>query len=133
MVGHFSVHRAYDGNLVDHAGRMRKDFAHLDTALTITLELVRGRESGTRLALGTQILGGEILPGIFFEQWFGVESVDVRRPAIHEQVNDMLGTGRKMGRAGCHRVGHAAGRARGCFRAKQTGEPKSGQAHAGTG
>ena len=40
---------------------------------------------------------GSGLPWYFVEQGLGIERVDVRRAAVHEQVDDLLGPGRKLG------------------------------------
>ena len=54
---------------------------------------------GPGLALGRQVPPGSGWPAYFVERRLGVERIDVRRPAVHEQVDDALGLGREMRRA----------------------------------
>ena len=49
--------------------------------------------------LGRQVAAGQRLAGVLGERRLGVERVDVRRPAVHEQVDDVLGLGREVRRA----------------------------------
>ena len=56
------------------------------------------------LAFGAEVRLGSGLPWYFVEHRLGVERVDVRRPAVHEQVDDLLGPGREVGRPRGQRV-----------------------------
>ena len=71
---------------------------------------------------------GSGLAGVLGEQRLGVERVDVRRPAVHEQVDDVLGLGREVRRVRQQRI--AAGRG-GCLCcAEQVAEGQCAEAHA---
>ncbi len=92
MIGDVGVHRADHADVVDHPGRVREQVADFDPALAVLLEL-EGRAHGRAgLALGGQI-GRHRLAVVAVEHRLGVERVDVRRPAVHEQVDDPLGPG----------------------------------------
>ena len=51
------------------------------------------------------LANGSGLPSSRVKQRLGVERVDVRRPALHEQEDDPLGPRRKMRRLGGERIG----------------------------
>ena len=52
---------------------------------------------------------GKHLAGVFFERGFGVERIDVRRAAVHEQMNDSFGLRGERGALGQAGVGRAGG------------------------
>ena len=43
-----------------------------------------------------QVRHRQLLAGVFCKRRLGIERIDVARPAVHEQVDDALGLGRKM-------------------------------------
>ena len=55
-------------------------------------------KSRAGLALGAQMLARQGLPGVLRQHGLGIERVDVRRPAIEEEVDDPLGLGREVRR-----------------------------------
>ncbi len=117
VVRHVGMHRTDHGNVVDVPGCLGKQFADLDAAGTVLLELERRRERRARLALGAQIAAGQFLAGVFLQRRLGIERIDVAWTAVHEQMNDVLGLARKLRGARSHRVliGGARG---GCSRAQ---------------
>ncbi len=71
------------------------------------------------------------LAGILRQRRLGIERIDVRRPAVHEQVDDALGLGRKVRRARRQRVGvdHVLGGEQ-AFAAEELSQAERGEAHA---
>ncbi len=114
VIGNVGVHRADHAQLVGVLPQVREQLADLDAALTILLELERGSEGGSRLPLGPQVFVGQLLAVVAGQNRLGVERVDVRRTAVQEDVNDVLGTGRELWRFGSQRILelHRAGRRR---------------------
>ena len=86
MIGH---HGANDGHVVHAGGQIWKQLAHVGSTLAVLPELVGRRQdlvadienSGRRLER-------DCLSVFSFEPGLGIEGVDLRRPAIHEQKND---------------------------------------------
>jgi hypothetical protein len=129
VIGNVGVHRADDGDVVDMLRRVRKQLADLDAAFAILLELKRRGECRAGLPLGAEVLGRQVLAGVFVERDLAVERIDVARAAVHEQVDHPLGLRRKM-RGARERVGFAsAGRAARSARRRQT--EKAGPYRAG--
>ena len=78
---------------------LRKEVADFDAALAVLAELERRGEGGAGLALGAPgCRRAAAWPAYFVEHRLGIERIDVRRPAVHEQVDDVLGLGREMRR-----------------------------------
>ena len=73
---------------------VREELADLDAALAVLLELERRRERRAGAPLGLQ-RDRQRLAGVLRERRLGVERVDVRRAAVHEQVDDALRLGGK--------------------------------------
>ena len=107
-------------------GRLGEQLADLDAALAVLRELERRAHGRAGLALGAQIAAGQRLAVILVQQRLGIERVDLRRPAVHEQVHDLLGLAGKVRRLGRQRS--AAPPAVAARRAAQ--QPVGGQ-HAG--
>ena len=118
-----------------HLGDVRKELADLDAALAVLLELERRREGRAGLALGAAgCRVGSALPAYFCQRRLGIERIDVRRAAVHEQVDDALGLGGKLRRLGQERV--AARHGRGLREGRQVAqlrEGEAGQPHAAAG
>ena len=119
MVWHVGAHRADHADIVDALGGFREKLAHFDAALPVFLKLEHRRERRPGLALGPQVLRRQRLPLVLGKRGLRVERVDVRRPAVHEQVDDALGLRRELGQPRRQRV-DLPGR-RGRFRSKQSG------------
>ena len=71
---------------------------------------------------------GSSLAGVFVEHRLGVEGVDVRRAAVHEDVDDALGFGGEVGCVRAERIGRGGG----CFLGAddQVAECECAEAHA---
>ena len=85
----------------------------------------RRRHQGAGLAAG---LEADALAVPLRQLRLGVEGIDLRRPAVHEQVDDALGLGREVRRLGSERIGQAPGRAASCIgqQARQTEHTEAG-------
>jgi hypothetical protein len=85
---------------------MRKQLRHLDTALALLAGLERrGRRLETALVAGHEgdaLLAedrlGYLLAVQFLELRLGVEKIDMRRTAGHEEIDDVLDVGREVRR-----------------------------------
>ncbi len=111
MVRHVGMHRANDRDVVDRLRRAPKNFADFNSALAIFVELKWRCECGAGLPFRRQHAAGQGLAGIFGERWLGVERIDVRRAAVHEQMDDVFGTRGEMRRSRQQRVGCRRGSA----------------------
>ena len=98
VIRHIRVHRANHRDVVDVLGDVRKQFAHLDAALAVLLELERRLKRRAGVALGLQIVHRQRLAVQFGQRRLRIERIHVRRSAIREDVNDALGLGRKVRR-----------------------------------
>ena len=96
------MHRADDADVVDDAGDVGQQFGDFGTALTMFFEL-----EGT----GQQLSAGRVgeaecdvalvrLAVVLGELGLGIQQVDVRRAAVHEERDHRLGLWRKVGRLG---------------------------------
>jgi hypothetical protein len=72
--------------------------ADLDPALAVPLEPERRAQGGACLALGAKGRAWKQLAVMFRQQWIGVKGAHLRRPAIHEQVDDLPRSRGKVGR-----------------------------------
>src|SRR5688500_5629690 len=82
---------------------MGKQFAHLDAAPSIFLELEGRPKSRARLPLRLQIEGQRFaMPPV--ERRYRIKRIDLRRPAIGEDVNHTLRLRGEMRRAGRERI-----------------------------
>ncbi len=100
MVRHIRLHRSDEADVIDAFADVGIEVADFDAALAIFTELEHRRKGGAGFALGL-VMGGDWLARIFLKQGFGVESIDVGGTAIHEQMDDPLGSPgkvRKLGR-----------------------------------
>ena len=98
-------HQGPDAQTVDPSREMGKQLAHFETALPVLVELPRGGEQvarGGELELrlgeghGLAVHGGELR--------LGVERINVRHAAVHEQKDDALRLRREVRRARRKRV-----------------------------
>ena len=116
MIGHVGVHRADDAEVVGvRTGGSGEQLADLQTALPVPAKLERRAHGGAGLALGAEVGARQRLSVVLRQQGLGVERVDVRRAAVHEQVDDLLGPGGELGRPrgqGIERIGRRRARPR---------------------
>jgi len=101
MIGALGMHRADDAKVVDVLGCFGKDLAHFDPALAVLLEREWGAEGAAGVALRLGIFAWQGLAVVLGERGLGVERVDLRRAAVQEQEDDLLGFRSKV--RGAHR------------------------------
>ncbi len=98
VVGVVGVHRANDADVIDALGHLGVQLADLDAALAVLLGLER---RGHQLAdpgpagLLEQSIGHRLTVQLF-QARLGVEGIDVRRTAVHEQEDHPFGPGGKV-------------------------------------
>ena len=98
MVGHIRVHRAHHADVVDRLRGPGKNLAHLDPALPVFFESERRLVARARLPLRAEMLHRQRLAVKLREPRLRVEGVHMRRPAVHEKVDDALRLRREMRR-----------------------------------
>ncbi len=103
VIGNVGVHRTNHGDFVDHLSDAGKQLADFDPALAAFVELEGRGHRRSRLPLRGQIGGRQRLAGVLRQRGFWIERVDVRRAAVHEQVDDVLRLGGKRRRLGHER------------------------------
>ena len=111
-------HRLDDRDVVSHFRQVRKGFGNLSAGLAVSAELeLAGEEGGVRLDEGVLLpfddFRGHRLAVEFLELRLVVEQVELRRRAAHEEVNDVVGLGRVVGRIGREGAAHLRRRRRG--------------------
>ena len=105
MVRHVRVHRADDRNVVDALSDMLEELAHFDPALAIFLEFERRRKGRAGFPFRPEILHRQRFSSKSGQCWLRIERINVGRPAIGKDVDDMLGLGRKVRLFGRERIG----------------------------
>jgi hypothetical protein len=136
VVGNIGVHRTDDGDIVDAGCDMREKVTDFNAAFSIFLEGKGRPESGPGFAFGRQIRLGERLAMKLVEHRLGIEGIDVRRAAIHEEMDDALRLGGKMRRLGRERMHRNAGASRRFQQAvgrHEAREAEGGESHATAG
>src|SRR5262249_57289343 len=88
---------------------LREQFADLDAAPAVLLELEWGGEGGPGRAFGREVAGGELLAVVFLQLRLRVEGVDLARTAVEIDVDDVPGLGRKVRLPGRERVDRRRG------------------------
>lgn len=78
-----------------HSPTWGKSFADFDAAFAPFREFERGRHV---------LASGAGLTGLFDQFRLGIESIDVRRAAVHEQVNHVLRPGSEVRRVRSERI-----------------------------
>ena len=106
VVRDVGVHGADEADVVGAAADVRKQLAHLHAALAVLLERERRLEQAPGLPFGRDVPAGQRLPVVLVEHRLGVEAVDLRQAAVHEQEDDVLRPGGVVERA--LRAGFAA-------------------------
>jgi hypothetical protein len=110
VVDGVGVDAADDRELIGHLRRVREQLAHPRASLAVLGELEHGgRDRQPRLAAGHRgdALAaadgvGQVLVEVRFELRLVIPHVDLRRPAVHVQVDEPLGLGRVVRQAGEH-------------------------------
>ena len=76
--------------VVGALGDMREDLADLQAALAMLGELERRHHQAAGLALGLDAGGRRLLAVVLRQIRLGVEGVDLRRAAVHEEMDELL-------------------------------------------
>ena len=99
-------------DIVNTFGRVRKQIGNFDPALPVSLKgPLRPEElsfRGDKLIFRFSKTSRPLLAIQFVEQWLGIVSLDVARPAGHEQEDDSRSLRRHIRRLGSQRI-HASG------------------------
>ena len=90
VVGDFGVDGADDADVVDALADVGEELADFDAALAVALELEGRLHEGAGLALVAEVAAGHGLAVVLGEHGLGVEAVDVRQAAVHEEEDDVL-------------------------------------------
>ena len=140
MIGDVGVHGVDDRHVVDvFGGGSGEQFADGDSALAVLFELEGGLHDRAGLALGAEVAGGDRLAVILREQRFVVEGIDLRRAAVHEEMDDLLGARLEVWLFGGEREGGEGELRSGVGDASQDrpqhrrGRRRAGSEHAETG
>jgi hypothetical protein len=105
-----AIHRPQHTQLIGPRRQLGEQLADLEPRLTMLLEFPRRREQVSRGGKFELRLGdGKGLTIQFGELGLGVEGVDMRHPAVHEEKNDLPGRGWEMRRLGGQRVAEPRG------------------------
>ncbi len=104
MVRVVGVERADHADVVDAAADLGVKLRDLDARLAVALEPERrGHHLPALPAAGLDRIG-RVLPLVVLQGGLGVERIDVRRPAVHEQEDQALGPRREVRRVRRQRV-----------------------------
>ena len=90
------VHRPDDADVVDRRRDVGQQSADVNAAAAVLLELERRGQQAAGGALGAQIDRRRPLALILQQRGLGIEHVQLRRPARHEQHDVVLGLGWKI-------------------------------------
>ncbi len=104
MIWHIGMHRAYDTDVVNTFGHLRKNLADWNSGFSRLLELERRFEKPSGTPLGLALGSRRTLTMVFFQIRLGIKGIYLRRPAIHEKMNDSLCFGFEMRRLGNERT-----------------------------
>ena len=124
------VKRTDHGEIVDAFGHVREERADLGPAIAVFFEVpLRPFEEEffvARTVTGFRVVEGDGFPVVSDELGLGIERVDVRYAAGHEQEDDALGLGREVAGFGSERIDGAAGVFGQQFRDKRGEESTAG-------
>jgi len=87
------VDRADEADVACALADMRKQFAHVHTALAVLFELERRAHRCTRLALGGHRSARQGLAMILVEHGLRIEAIHLRQSAVHVEEDDVRGAG----------------------------------------
>ncbi len=110
MIRHVGMHRTDDAQVVGQFTDVLEDLGNFQPALAVLLECEGRLERRACLAFGGPI-GRDRLAVVLGEHRLGVERIDMRRPAVHEQMHDPFCLAGKLRRLRQHRRYRAARRA----------------------
>ena len=105
VVWHIRLHRAHHAQVIRVLAEMRKHVTDRDAALPVANELEWRRKRCTGQPLGHEVGDRQGFAVVPSQHRLGVKAVHVRQAAVHENVNDALGPGRKVRAAWRERIG----------------------------
>ena len=130
MIRHIGLHRPNHTQIIGMLGGLLEQIAHLQAALAIALEFKRRLPGRTRFSFGRKV-NRDFLAMPLRQRRLGIEGVNVRWTAIHEQMDDPLGLGPKLGSANTHGACRSSqGSGRGSQSPHHGGKAKRTHAHA---
>lgn len=97
VVGDLSEYGADDTDVVDALADVGKELADFDAALAVLFEFEGGLHERASFALVAEVATGHGLTVVLGEHWLGVEAVDVGEATVHEEEDDVLGSGFEVG------------------------------------
>ena len=99
VVRHVGLHRADHAEVVGVLGGALEELADLESAPAVSAPGEGRTEGGAGAPLRGDVIAGKGLAVILVQRGLAVEGVDVRRPAVGEDVDDALGLGGERGGA----------------------------------
>ena len=103
VVGH---HRSNEGHIIDAGGQVGKELADRGAGVAVALEAERRpQHHSADLENGGGRLHPDGLAAFLLQPGLGVEGVHLRRPAVHEEKDHRLGSGRVVSGPGSQRDG----------------------------
>lgn len=91
MVGDIGVHGADDADVIDAPGDIGIEFADFDAALAVFLKLERRLVEAAGAPFGAEVRLRWFLAVVLLKRRLGIKGIDLRRAAIHEEMDDSLG------------------------------------------
>jgi hypothetical protein len=89
MIGNIRVHGTDHAQVIGTASQIRKQFTHYHAAVALRRKLERrGNEPSAFLRFRNPC---GLFAFVVLQRWLGVKRIDVRRTAVHEQVNHPFG------------------------------------------
>src|SRR5438105_262572 len=98
MISDFRVSGANYAKVVNGLADPGKDLTHFKSTLTVLLEAVRRAHQVAGRAICYYLWSGHRLTMVLGKHWLRIETVQVRKPAIEEQKNHILGFCREVWR-----------------------------------
>lgn len=104
MVWNIGMHGPYHADIVDLPGDFRENLAHFRARLPGLIEFESCGQAVAGFPFGGQMACGHRFACMLRQHGLGVKCIDLRRTAVHEQVDDVFGFGREMRRLGCQSI-----------------------------
>ena len=108
VIGMTRMHRTDERDVIRLIGDVREQIAHFDSALAARRKLPVGPLQKNLFVAGPiasfRMIKNHLLPMVGNQLRLGIERINVRNSATHEQENHRLGLRRKMRVARCDRV-----------------------------
>ncbi len=105
MIRNIGMHRTDHTKVIRAAAKVWKQFADFKPRLTMFVKTKRRFHQSARFSLRLFFRSGRPLPIVLRQLRLGIKRIDLARPAIHEQMNDPLGSRREHRWLGRKRIG----------------------------